>query len=375
MSDDDKKAASDDMAGNAVLGRTSIRNAIDSLSGTPAWGRCSKRTLRRLERFLGSERVPDGTDADAFALYTAQGYLNGSVASVVASCESGGGDALPRRDREYLGIARVPEPRDAIAASNQRQIDAGFRRGFTDGMSAIASYHHARGRKGSAVEQSRMVSLSIVSALMGMARGDGLRLRTMDDVIGAVHGDGDRSYSADCVLLVSECVAGVDGVTPLVSGVDRYGAGSATAAHIGVPTRALRESVTATVPALHGYVVDRVSPAMSVCSDGFTLPAENATMHAYGMLSALLRPAEGDDDAPLVADVMDDAEQDAMAGYAMRIGDGAIGPDSTYDVLSDLALALDGIGVSLVGGTYEDEYVGRSVLGGIVDAYRTRDDR
>lgn len=368
--DIDKPADGGMRSGNAVLGEASIRKAIERLSGTPLWTRCSKRTLRRLERFLNSERVPDGVDADAFAFYTAQGYLNGAVASMIAHYEGDRDDALARRGRKYLdvtsGSAELAESVRVTIGGQQPMLD-GFERGFSDGVRTIADYRIGKD------ETARLLTVSLVSALLGIVGTTGeLDLYLDGNLVDILEDSSYPAHCRDCVLLVAECIEDEGSIEPMVLNAKRrFGDGMAIAAHIGVPTATLRGTLTRVIPCLRDYIVERVSPTMGVCSDEYTLPAEYATAHAYGMLSALLRPAEDDDDAPFVSDVICDASQDEMAEFVKRSSHGAIDDDAVYGVLADLAAALARVGKSLE--SDDDDDSGRSILGGIVSAYMMRD--
>ena len=372
--DIDKPADGGMKPGDAVLGKASIRKAIERLSGTPLWARCSKRTLKRLERFLGSERIPDGVDADAFAFYTAQGYLNGAVASMIAHYEGDRDDALARRGRKYLdvtsgsaeGSAELAESVRVTIGGQQPMLD-GFERGFSDGVRTIADYRIGKD------ETARLLTVSLVSALLGVAGTTGeLDLYLDSNLVNILE---DASYPAhckDCVLFVAECIEDDGSVEPMVLNVKRhFGDGMMIAAHIGVPTATLRGTLARVIPCLRDYIVERVSPTMGVCSEEYTLPAEYATAHAYGMLSTLLRPAEDDDDAPLVSDVICDASQDEMAEFVKRSSHGTIDDDAVYGVLADLAAALARVGKSLESDDDDDD--GRSIMSGIVSAYMMRD--
>lgn len=367
--DIDKPADGGMKPGDAVLGKASIRKAIERLSDTPLWTRCSKRTLKRLERFLGSERVPDGVDADAFAFYTAQGYLNGAVASMIAHYEGNRDDALASRGRKYMDVtSRASELAESIRVTigGQQPMLDGFERGFSDGVRTIADYRISKD------ETARLLTVSLVGALLGVAGTTGELLYLDDNLVSILEDESYPAHFKDCVLLVSECVEDEGSVEPMVLNVKRrFGDGRMIAAHIGVPTVTLRETLVRVIPCLRDYIVERVSPTMGVCSDEYTLPAEYATAHAYGMLSTLLRPAEDDDDAPLVSDVICDASQDEMAKFVNQASDGTIDDDAAYDVLADLAAALARVGKSLDSDDDDDD--GRSILSGVVSAYMMMD--
>ena len=363
-----KPADGDTQPNDAALGKASIRKAIERLSGTPLWTRCSKRTLKRLERFLGSERVPDGVDADAFAFYTAQGYLNGAVASMIAHYEGDRDDALAKRGRKYLdvtsGSAELVESVKLTIGGQKPMLD-GFERGFSDGVSTMAEYSISKD------ETARLLTVSLVSALLGVAGTSGeLDLYLEDNLVSILEDASYPAYCKDCVLFVSECIEDDGNIEPMVLNTKRrFSDGRAISAHIGVPTARLRDTLARVIPSMQGYINERVLPTMGVCSDEYTLPAEYATAHAYGMLSALLRPAENDDNAPLVADVICDASQDEMAEFVKQSSNGIIDNDAVYGVLADLAAALARVGKSLESDDDNDD--GRSILSGVVDAYLT----
>lgn len=350
---------------DAVLGRASVRKAIERLTGTPLWDKCSKRTLKRLECFLGTERVPEGVDADAFAFYTAQSYLNGAVASMMAHYEDDHDDALARRGKRYIDIAlRSAELTESINSTigGKGPMLYGFEHGFSDAMRTITDYHISDD------DTARLLTISIVSALLGLSGTGLLELYTDDDIIGLIDGQSPLTYGRDCVTIVSECIDDDGSVEPMVQEIDRrFGDGHAIAAHIGVPTKRLRDTLVSVIPALRDYIMERVTPTMGVCSDDFVLPAEYATAHAYGMLSAMLLPADDDDDAPFVSDVICDEAQDEMAAFARRASHDAIDDDAIYALLADLAAALGRIGKSLESDDDIDD--GRGILGGIVAAY------
>lgn len=361
---DDKHADGGVMPGDGVLGKTSIRKALERLSGTQLWKRCSKRTLRRLERFLGSEAVPEGVDADAFAFYTAQGYLNGAVASMFAHYEGDRSDVLERKRAKYIDVTSSPvELVESIrgAIGSQKPMVDGFERGFSDGVRTMDGYHVSDD------VTARLLTISLVSAVLGVT-GESKELGLyLDGGVESILEDAScAAYRKDCVLFVSECIDDEGGSVPMIQGIVRhFGDGTSIAAHIGVPTTVLRDAIIRAIPYQRAYIEERVSPTMGVCSDTYTLPTEYATVHAYGMMSALLRPADEDDDAPLVSDVICDASQDEMAAFVIRASDGAIGGDAVYDALADLAAALSRVGMSLES---PDDDNGRGMLGGIVAA-------